>query len=715
MPWIAGQHVCEWLLNTTAGTITPIHSELRQGLASRGFHCWESVKLGFRTRGVQINFDKLESAPLPAILHWDQNHFVVVTDVSKKKVKIADPARGTMVYSKSEFENYWTTNATSHAGKVGTALLLEPTPEFYELEGEKEKRLTWSFVATYVYQSRSGLYQVFVSLFITFLLQLIFPFLTESMVDTGINTKNLHYITLILFAQLMLTASLTVIGFIRARLQTKISNKINLAVLSDFWIKLTRLPVSYYDTHQTGDILQRIGDNHTVQSFLTGQAFGTVFSILNFFVYTVLLVNYNLQLFLVFTAGNLLYFGWIQLFMRIQRKLNYAGFNISAKENNATLQLVQGMQEIRLNNAEHLKRWEWENLQVRAFQLGLKGLNYSQWQSAGALLLNQGKNIIISFMVANMVVSGELTFGAMLAVQYIMGQLSGPVSDFIGLAQGYQGAKIAMERLNEIYELDDEEPKDRTMLSYLPPSTTICFENVSFTYPGAGNDPVLKDIDLQIPEGKITAIVGVSGSGKTTLLKMLLKIYDQYQGEIKVGASNFKHYSPSFWRRQCGAVLQDGFVFSDTIARNIAVGDEHIDMERLMHSCHVANILSFIETLPNGFNTVLGADGVGISQGQRQRMLIARVVYKDPHYLFFDEATNSLDANNEKTIVENLNQFYKGKTVIIVAHRLSTVRDADKIVVLKEGRIIEEGSHQDLTRLKGSYYELVKNQLELGI
>ncbi|WP_214228781.1 peptidase domain-containing ABC transporter [Pedobacter sp. B4-66] len=671
-------------------------------------------KLGFRTRGAQINYEKLLIVPLPAILHWDQNHFVVLNSIDKKKVKIADPARGIMTYDKENFLNYWGADKNETNGYVGTVLLLEPAPEFYKLEGEKEHKLTWSFVSKYLYQSRGKLSQVFISLVVTFFLQLIFPFLTQTMVDTGINTRNMQYITLVLIAQLMLTLSTTVIGFIRSRLQVKISNRISLAILSDFWIKLTRLPVSFYDTHQTGDVLQRIGDNHTVQSFLTGQAFGTLFSILNFFVYTVILISYNFQLFIVFTIGNLLYFGWIQLFLRIRRKLNYETFNISAKENNATLQLVQGMQEIRLNNAEHLKRWEWENIQVGVFKLGLKGLNYSQWQSSGALLINQGKNIVITFMVAQMVVQGQLTFGAMLAVQYIIGQLSGPVSEFIGLSQSYQDAKISMERLNEIYELDDEEPLDQTMLSYLPPKKTITFDNVSFSYPGAGNDPVLKNINLEIPEGKITAIVGVSGSGKTTLLKLLLKIYDQYQGDIKVGESNFKHYSPSFWRRQCGAVLQDGFVFNDSIAKNIAVGDQHIDIDKLMHSCHVANILSFIETLPNGFNTHLGADGVGISQGQRQRMLIARVVYKNPHYLFFDEATNSLDANNEKTIVENLKEFYEGKTVVVVAHRLSTVKDADKIVVLKEGKILEEGSHQYLTSLKGGYYELVKNQLELG-
>lgn len=671
-------------------------------------------KIGFRTRGAQINFDKLQTAPLPAILHWNQNHFVVLVAVNKRNAKIADPGRGLVSYPKDEFLQYWVSNEKDNIGHVGTVLLMEPAPAFYESEGEKEHKLNWGVVTQYLRPARGQLSQVFISLLVSSLIQLIFPFLTQTMVDTGINTRNLQYITIVLFAQLMLSFSSTVIGFIRSRLQLRISNSINISILSDFWIKLTRLPVSYFDTHQTGDTLQRIGDNRQIQGFLTGQTMSTIFSIFNFFVYAIILIVFNVQLFLVFIGGNLLYFGWIQIFLRIRRRLNYETFYLSTKENNSTLQLVQGMQEIRLNNAERLKRWEWENIQVNVFKLNFKSLNYGQWQSAGALFINQGKDIFISFMVAQLVVQGQLTFGTMLAVQYIIGQLSGPVSQFIGLSQSIQDAKIAMERLNEIHEIEDEEPVDRTMLSYLPESKQISFSHLSFAYPGAGNEPVLKDINLEVPEGKVTAIVGVSGSGKTTLLKLLLKIYDQYEGEIKVGESNFKFMSPSFWRSQCGAVLQDGYIFSDSIARNIAVGDEYVDYDKLLHSCRVANILSFIETLPNGFNTNLGADGVGVSQGQRQRLLIARAVYKDPEYLFFDEATNSLDANNEKTIVENLQQFFKGRTVIVVAHRLSTVRDADKIVVLHKGEIVEEGSHSYLTAVRGHYYELVKNQLELG-
>ena len=524
----------------------------------------------------------------------------------------------------------------------------------------------------------------------------------------------MKYITIVLFAQLMLTFSSTIIGLIRSRLQLRVSNNINISILSDFWIKLTRLPLAYFETRHTGDTLQRLQDNKRIQAFLTGQTMTTLFSIFNFITYSVVLIFYSVPLFFIFLIGNAVYFIWIQLFMRIRRKLNYSTFHLSAKENNATLQLIQGMQEIRINNSEQLKRWEWENIQVNLFKLSFKTLNYDQWQSAGAMLISQGKDILISFIVAKMVVSGDLTFGSMLAIQYIIGQLSGPIQQFIGLSQSIQDAKISMERLNEIHGLEDEEPTNQMFNSYLPENKNIYLNHLTFQYPGPGNEKVLSDISLTIPHGKVTAIVGVSGSGKTTLLKLLLKIYDKYEGDFKIGESQFRSISARFWRSQCGAVLQDGYIFNDTIARNIAVSDEYIDQEKLLHSCRIANIIPFIETLPNGFNTQLGAEGVGISQGQKQRLLIARAVYKEPEYLFFDEATNALDANNEKVIVENLNRFFEGRTVVVVAHRLSTVKDADHIIVLHRGKIAEEGTHDNLVKMKGQYYELVRNQLELG-
>jgi len=689
--------------------------------------------IGFRTRGLQLSFKQLtEEATLPCILHWDQNHFVVLPPFAakwkrSKKIRIADPAKGLISLTKQEFLDKWISSKNENDEAIGTALLLEPTAKFYEQTDEKENKLSWGMVLQYLKQSKWQLSQVFIALLVTSLFQLIFPFLTQSIVDTGINTQNLQFITIVLIAQLMLVFSRTIIDFIRSRLLLNISVNINFSLLSDFWIKLTRLPISYFDSYHTGDTLQRLGDSKKIESFLTGSALNTFFSLFNFIVFAGVLIMYNVQLFFVFGIGSILYFVWIRLFLRFRRKINYQTFHLSAKENGISLQLVQGMQELKLNNAENLKRWEWENIQASIFKLSFRNLSYSQVQQAGALLINEGKNVVITFMVAQMVVQGQLTLGAMLAVQYIIGQLNSPIEQFIGFVQTAQDAKISLERLNEIHRLQDEEtalPGDGQGLQYLPEQKSISLSNLSFTYPGAGNDPVLENIDITIPEGKTTAIVGVSGSGKTTLLKLLLKFYEKYDGDITVGPLShhngesqglrFKYISPSFWRKQCGAVLQDGYIFNDSIARNIAVGYEQPDFTRLVAACKTANILSFIESLPNGFNTKLGTDGTGISQGQKQRLLIARAVYKDPQYLFFDEATNSLDANNEKAIVENLQQFFKGRTVVVVAHRLSTVKNADKIVVLHEGKIAEEGTHAELSMIRGRYYELVKNQLELG-
>lgn len=678
-------------------------------------------KLGFRTRAVQISYEQLiTQAPLPCILHWNQNHFIVFVKSKKTffpktdKLIIADPAKSLLKYTKEEFKKNWLSSINEAGEQLGTALLLERTPQFYEQEEDVDKKLNWGFLLQYLRTSKGSIVQVFIALLITSLLQLIFPFLTQSIVDTGINTQNFQFITIVLIAQLVLIISKSVVDFIRSRLLLSISSIINMSILSDFWIKLTKLPISYFDSFHTGDTLQRINDNKQVQNFLTGSTLNTFFSLFNFIVFAVVLLLYNAQLFLVFSIGSALYFLWIKLFLGIRRKINYQSFHLSAKENNATLQLVQGMQDIKLNGAEQLKRWQWENVQASLFKLSFKNLSYSQLQQAGALLINQGKDIVITFLVAGLVIQGRLTLGAMMAIQYIIGQLSGPIEQLIGFIQSAQDAKISLERLNEIHQLKDEEDPHKIYIRELPGNKTIQLQNITFAYPGAGNDPVLQNIQLEILEGKTTAIVGVSGSGKTTLLKLLLNFYNNYKGDIKIGESNIKNISPSFWRKNCGVVLQDGYIFNDSVAHNIAVADEQIDQQRLLDACKTANILSFIESLPNGFNTKLGADGMGVSQGQKQRILIARAIYKNPAYLFFDEATNALDANNEKMIVENLQTFFKDRTVVVVAHRLSTVKNAGKIIVLHQGSIIESGTHVQLTQQKGQYYQLVKNQLELG-
>lgn len=683
---------------------------------------YAAEKQGFRTRQVKISFNELlHDAPLPAIIHWGQNHFVVLTPNSKlKKIEIADPAKGLLKYTKKEFLQFWA-STTNGDEELGIALLLEPTPAFYETnylnefdETTKGKAIGWQSLLQYFLQQKKYIVQLVLGLLVGSLLQLILPFLTQSIVDTGIQTHNLQFIYIILFAQFALFFGRTTVEFIRSKILLHISTKVNLSILSDFWIKLMKLPLSYFDTKQTGDIIQRLGDHRRIESFLTGSALSTLFSLFNLVIFSFVMLQYNVAVFFIFLMGSLLYFLWIKIFLQFRRNLDFKRFAIAAKENTATMQLIYGMQEIKLNNVEHLRRWEWESLQAGLFKLSYKSLSLSQYQQAGAFFINEGKNILITFFVAKSVIDGQLTLGAMLAVQYIIGQLNSPVEQLIGFIQQAQDAKISLERLNEIHELEEEEPNNKQFIEQLPNNKTISFNKLSFTYPGAGNEPVLQQVDLQIAQGKVTAIVGMSGSGKTTLLKLLLKFYDKYNGEIKIGETNLKNISPRFWRSQCGSVMQDGFIFNDTIANNIAVSDANPNYEKLVHACTVANILPFIESLPLGFNTKIGAEGNGISAGQKQRLLIARAVYKNPEYLFFDEATNALDANNEKAIMVNLAEFSKGKTVVVVAHRLSTVKGADNIVVLNNGQITECGTHEELTQREGEYYQLVKNQLELG-
>ena len=690
-------------------------------------------KVGLNAKGVSLNYEELiKEAKLPAILHWEQNHFVVLPPFSTKwrrgrGIRIADPGKGMVTYTKEEFCKHWLSTKDENTGEpLGVALLLEPTPGFYKEQDSSEtpssggglevknKGLGWGILLGYLKQNKKYIFQVFLAMGIASLLQLIFPFLTQSIVDTGINTNNLPFIYLVLIAQFMLFFSRTVVEFIRSRLLLYISTHINASILSDFWIKLMRLPMSFFDTKMTGDIIQRLGDHKRIESFLTGSTLSVLFSLVNLVLFSVILLLYNKTIFFIFAIGSILYFFWIKLFLKFRRQLNYKQFAIASKENTATMQLIYGMQEIKLNGAEQLKRWEWENLQARLFKLNFKSLSLSQYQQAGVFFINEGKNILITFFVAKAVLDGQLTLGAMLAIQSIIGQLNSPVEQLIGFTQSAQDAKISLERLNEIHQLEEEEPKEKAFITQLPANKSIRLHELSYTYPGAGNEPVLKNISCLIPEGKLTAIVGMSGSGKTTMLKLLLKFYENYTGEIKIGDSTLKYIGPRFWRRQCGSVMQDGYIFNDSIAKNIAVSDEVPDYNKLVHACRVANILSFIESMPLGFNTKIGAEGNGISAGQKQRILIARAVYKDPEYLFFDEATNSLDANNERTIMENLQIFFKEKTVIIVAHRLSTVQHADNIIVLHNGMITEQGTHNELTQKRGEYYELVKNQLELG-
>ena len=701
----------------------------KQGVSMLGL-ADAAESIGLKTVGAKLSFEQLiNDAPLPAIIHWQQYHFVVLIPGSTKaNLLIADPAKGLIKLNKADFIKSWIATNEQQTDK-GTTLLLENTVAFNDMdfteEGNSTKgKIDKQYLFNYIKEHRQYFFQILLGLLIGSMLQLIFPYLTQSIVDTGINTHNINFIQIVLAAQLMLLFSQTVVEFIRSRILLHISTRINISLLSGFWAKLLKLPMQFFDSKHPGDIIQRIGDHHRIESFLTGTALNTFFSLFNLLIFSLVLLSYNVSIFIIFAVGSCLYLLWIQFFLKYRRKLDYQRFAIASKENNATMQLVYGMQEIKLNNAENTYRWAWEGLQAGLFKLNFKSLSLTQYQQVGAFFINQGKNILITFVVAKLVIDGSLTLGMMLAIQYIIGQLNSPIEQLVGFSQQAQDAKISLERLNDIHSLEEEEPIQKQLNHCLPTEQNIIINNLSFTYPGAGNEPVLKNINLTIPQNKVTAIVGMSGSGKTTFLKLLLRFYENYKGDIKFGASscspsghggvNFKAISPKFWRSQCGAVMQDSFIFNDNIRKNITVTDDKVDTERLVHACKTANILSFIESLPLGFFTKLGAEGNGISGGQKQRLSIARAVYKNPRFIFFDEATNSLDANNEKLILENLQQFFTDKTVVVVAHRLSTVKNADKIVVLENGEIVEEGTHTELALKKGKYYELVKNQLELG-
>jgi ATP-binding cassette subfamily B protein len=688
----------------------------RQGVSMLGIsNAAESI--GFKSLGAKLSFQELCEAPLPCIVHWNQNHFVVVYKIKRtgKRIKIyvADPAARLAAFTPEEFNRSWISTKSGGEDK-GIALLLEPTPEFYVEPGEKVNRNGFGFLYSYVKPYKQFILQLIIGLIFGSLIQLILPFLTQNIVDIGIGTKNINFIWLVLIAQMVLALSTASVNFIRSWILLHLGARINISLISDFLIKLMRLPVGFFDTKMTGDLMQRIGDHKRIQTFLTGSSLNILFSFFNIVIFGIVLLYYNIAIFSIFFIASSLYILWISLFMKRRRELDYKSFTQNAATQSSVIQLITGMQEIKLNTCEKQKRWEWERIQAKLFKISTKGLALGQYQEAGGTLINQFKNIIITVVAANSVIKGDLTLGMMLSVQYIIGQLDAPISQIIVFVQQTQDARISLERLAEIHGKDDEEAVDSSLITEIPKDKALLINNLSFKYAGSGEDYVLRDINLTIPSGKTTAIVGVSGSGKTTIIKLLLGFYPPSKGLLMLGENNLNTFSMNAWRKKCGVVMQDGFIFSDTIANNIAPGAEHIDKEKLGQAVEIANILDFIESLPLGYNTKIGQEGVGLSQGQKQRILIARAVYKDPQFIFLDEATNALDSNNERTIMENLDDFFIGKTVIIVAHRLSTVKNADKIVVLDKGLIIEEGTHQELTAAKGAYFQLVKNQLELG-
>jgi len=714
----------------------------REGVSMLGISD-AAESIGMHTQGVRITLEQLmENVPLPCILHWNQNHFVVLYKVKGKgqKVKgtngllrfdrnddnsqfsilnsqffIADPAGQKYVMNSEEFCRCWY-SSKSQGKDTGTALLLQPSPDFYDYEDDKEKQeKNLSYFFRYLIPYKSQYAKIIVGMILGSVLSLILPFLTQAVVDQGIGNNNLNFIALMLNAQLVLSITQMGMGFIQNWIALHTNTRISISLISDFLTKLMKLPIRFFDAKNIGDIMQRIGDNGRIQGFLSGTTLSTLFSFANFFVFAFIMAYYNLTILLVFLTGNILYVGWILSFMRYRRKLDFKRFAQASANQSNMVQLVTGMQEIKLNNCEKQQRWKWERIQVKLFKISIQGTALGQYQQIGSIFFSQTTGLLISFLSAKAVVEGNITLGMMMSISYIIGQLSGPIGQVIGFAQSLQDAKISLERLNEIHNKEDEEQMIGNKMNVVPENKTIRLENLCFSYDGAERDYVLEDLNLTILQNKITAIVGASGSGKTTIIKLLLGFYPPIKGKIIVDNVPLVEINPHLWRQKTGAVMQDGFIFSDTIANNIAVGVEDVDKKRLLHAVETANIRKFIESLPLKYNTKIGMEGNGISQGQRQRLLIARAVYKNPDFLFLDEATNALDANNERTILDNLSQFYQGKTVVIVAHRLSTVQNADNIIVLEKGKVIEEGTHKVLTEKRGAYYRLVKNQLELGV
>lgn len=671
-------------------------------------------QIGFSTTGLTCTFDDLaKEIRLPCIAHWNQSHYVVIYKVKSGRVYLSDPSFGLVDFNKEEFMKCW-----GGDNMKGTLLMLEPTSYFYDQDKNpflySRTKYSLSFLSTYVLKYKRLIVQLMFGLAGASILQLIFPLLAQAIVDVGIRKKDINFIYLVLLGQLMLFFGRTTLEIIRGWILIHISSRINMALVSDFFVKLMKLPISYFDVKMTGDIMQRINDHSRIENFLTSSALNTIFSLFNLLIFGVVLAIYSSKIFFVFLIGTVFYFGWVLFFLKRRGKLDYKRFQQVGRNQSKVIELINGMQEIKLHNAEKVKRWQWENIQATLFNLSVRSLVLNQTQNSGSALINELKNIIITFISAHLVITGDITLGMMLSISYIIGQLNSPVLELISFTRQFQDAQLSIERLAEIHNKSDEEPEGKQFVNLNTLHLPLQLEMVSFKYEGSGNSDILSNLTIEIPAKKITAIVGPSGSGKTTLMKLLTKFYEPTTGEIRIGDHNLADISPSSWRSRCGVVMQEGFIFSDSIMNNIAVDEVSADLNRIRQAAMIANIHEFISGLPQDYYTKIGIEGMGLSTGQKQRILIARAVYKNPDYLFFDEATSALDATNEKIISNNLKEFLKNKTVVIIAHRLSTVKNADQIIVLDKGQVIESANHSKLTAKRGAYYNLVKDQLELG-
>lgn len=674
--------------------------------------------IGIESISVKLGMDTLlKEKFVPIVLHWNENHFVVLYQIKKTwrgqyLFKIADPRYGLITLTQTIFEQSW----TGGNGK-GIALILNPTDPFYTQQEDKKPIKTAPIKTLYKYFQpyKVDLIHLCIGLLGGSLITLIFPFLTQLLIDKGVAFKSLNIIFLILLGQLFLFLGASFIEIIRNWVLLHIGTRTNITILSSFLTKLTQLPLSFFDSKRIGDFMQRIEDHNRIEDFLTSQSLFTFFSLINFIVFLAVLAYYSVWIILVYLLLTLVAVGWMFLFYKQRRLLDFTNFAYKSENQSSILELLNGMQEIKLNNFEAYKQNEWEDIQIKLFINNMSILRIDQYQLVGYNFINQFKNIVVTFIAAQQVILGNISLGAMLSITYIVGQMNSPIEQLITFFRSLQDTQLSLERLDEINQKQNEEQAEH--LTQLPVNTAqkgIQITDLSFRYEGPQSPAVLQDLNLFIPEGNVTAIVGASGSGKTTLMKLLLKFYPINHGKITINGSSLEELSPKWWRQNCGTVLQDGFIFSDTIARNIATNELDMDEQKLEHAIKMANLESYIEKLPLGVLTKIGANASGLSGGEKQRILIARAIYKNPMYLFFDEATSALDADNEKVIMNNLNQFFQKKTVFIIAHRLSTVKNAQQIIVLNKGEIVEQGNHQELVQLKGHYFHLVKNQLELG-